>query len=501
LNNGAVSSGDAATGVKEGLMRRIVYASFVLLCLVPSLASAQGRLPADQIDLSQVHVYNSPADVASWPVTTAITQLNMRPTGDPLAGVSLVFSGQQTWPDYWPPGWDGPLQYTVWAVWYAAGQWNAAGIIQMWRSRASTGAPILTDFGKNWIYDSRWGPGWGHYPVVGERMGFFVTAGNARGVYTVTSVRERSNVVMVSLPAGDFANFSFPSTARPSATDFDGDGKADIAVYRPGAGQWWITESGTQSTMGVAWGTSGDIPLSGDFDGDGKSDIAVYRPSTGGWFILESSTNFQASIVRQWGTAGDIPAPGDYDGDGKTDMVVFRPSTGGWFGLLSSTNFTSSATFVWGTNGDRPVPGDYDGDGITDVGVYRPSTGVWYLMKSTTRYASWLTYQWGAIGDVPVPGDYDGDGVTDIAVYRPMTGGWYILKSSSNFTTWLAYQWGTTGDVPVPGDFDGDGKTDLAVFRPSTGSWLILLSSTGNTGYSYSQWGVSTDLPVGLNVR
>jgi hypothetical protein len=40
-------------------------------------------------------------------------------------------------------------------------------------------------------------------------MGFFVTAGNARGVGEVTSVRERSNVVFVSLPAGDVGDFDF----------------------------------------------------------------------------------------------------------------------------------------------------------------------------------------------------------------------------------------------------------------------------------------------------
>jgi len=83
----------------------------------------------------------------------------------------------------------------------------------MWRGRASTGAPILTNFATNWAYDSRWGPMAGYQPHVGEQMGFFLSAGNARGETDVSSVRERTNVVVVALPAGDSGNFTF-SLAR-----------------------------------------------------------------------------------------------------------------------------------------------------------------------------------------------------------------------------------------------------------------------------------------------
>ena len=156
---------------------------------------------ADQMDLRSAAVYNSPADVANWPITTKITALQMLGCN---GGLALTFGAQNYWPDYTPPGWNGPLQYTVWAVVNVNGRWNTAGYIEFWRGRDNTGAPILPlscGFPVNWAYDSRWGPMNGYRPSVGERMGFFVTAGDARNQGGVTSLRERSNVVVVDLPA------------------------------------------------------------------------------------------------------------------------------------------------------------------------------------------------------------------------------------------------------------------------------------------------------------
>ena len=414
----------------------------VLLACTPSWAMP----PHDAINLSQAIVYNSPGDVASWPVTTAITQLTMQPTGSPNDGIGLTFSAQNTWPDYVPPGWDGPLQYTVWAVVKINGQWYTSGFIQMWRGRPNTGAPILTDFAINWAYDGRWGPMAGYHPHVGEQMGFFVTAGNARGVTTVTSVRERSNVVVVNLPANDTGVFTFPDHVRVK-TDFDGDGRADLVVYRPSTGTAYIRSTGTGATAAVGGGLSTDVPVPGDYDGDRKTDFAVFRPSTGEWLLTLSATQTTRTIVL--GAPGDKPVAGDYDGDGLTDLAVYTPSTGTWTVLTSLSNFANRLTGKVGISSDLLVPGDYDGDGRTDMAVYRASTGSWLMLGSTSGFATTRTVTLGSSGDIPVPADYDGDGVTDIATYRPSAGQWSIVKSSDGST--LTSAWGTSGsDVPLP---------------------------------------------------
>ncbi|HEX8607667.1 MAG TPA: peptidoglycan DD-metalloendopeptidase family protein, partial [Pedobacter sp.] len=132
-----------------------------------------------------------------------------------------------------------------------------------------------------------------------------------------------------------------------------------------------------------------------DFDGDGKADVSVFR--NGNWYIQGSISGFSG---RNWGFATDIPAPADFDGDGRTDISVFRD--GNWYWINSSNNQFNAIQF--GQNGDIPVPADFDGDGKADISVFRPSNGTWYRLNSSQNN-QFFAAQFGATGDKPLIGD------------------------------------------------------------------------------------------------
>ena len=113
----------------------------------------------------------------------------------------------------------------------------------------------------------------------------------------------------------DFSNeVVFNAPANPPRIDFDGDGKADIAIYRSSNGGWYIKPSSGAAPYGVGWGGTTYTPVPGDFNGDGKTDIAVYQVSNGAWYIFPSGGGSPYGVG--WGgDASDVPVitnPGTY---------------------------------------------------------------------------------------------------------------------------------------------------------------------------------------------
>jgi uncharacterized repeat protein (TIGR03803 family) len=291
-----------------------------------------------------------------------------------------------------------------------------------------------------------------------------------------------------------------PQGSMPLHADFDGDGKADLAVYRPNDVSWYIRYSSSNYSYADAatheWGDLGDNPLVADFDGDRRNDLVVWRPTNGTWLLRFSSSDYSTTGSYHWGLPGDIPVAADVDGDGRSDLVVWRPTDGTWYVRFSFSNFSTTWRTSWGLPGDIPVVADLDGDRRSDLVVWRPADGTWYVRFSSSDYSTTGSYHWGLPGDLPVAADFDGDGRADLVVWRPTDGTWWVRFSASNFSTTGWTSWGLPGDMPIAADFDGDGKSDLVVWRPADGTWYVRFSSSGYRYMDWYQWGLAADRPL-----
>jgi hypothetical protein len=174
---------------------------------VTSVASAPSAMTVQAFNLQQATILDSPDNFAFFTETARITTLIMGPTG-----INVDFTkkhGSDRWPDIFPPGFSGPIQYCLGLAFKIDGHWYASAPIEMWNDRLEGGGPPQ-DYALNWFYNPiRWSPMTFHQPAVGETIGFFVVAGDVRGFNSNQKLQERSNVVMVPMPDGGGATYTF----------------------------------------------------------------------------------------------------------------------------------------------------------------------------------------------------------------------------------------------------------------------------------------------------
>lgn len=130
----------------------------------------------------------------------------------------------------------------------------------------------------------------------------------------------------------------------------------------------------------------GEQMATADFNGDGRADIAVADMEAGAWIFLSAKDGGYAA--PQFYPTLDYPwaiAAGDLNGDSHLDIVVGNGTPGALSVLLNNGDGTFQAHVDYTYDGgvsdstNSIVVGDADGDGIADVVVGGSSTSVYVV--------------------------------------------------------------------------------------------------------------------------
>jgi len=305
------------------------------------------------------------------------------------------------------------------------------------------------------------GAGWTSIPVAFS---------NGNGIFSVTNSW-----------VGEFGAWAAVPNVDVLAGDFDGDGRTDVALAG-GDPNWWHTMPVAFSRRGgtfkitnldvgifaVRAGMVGTKKVVGDFDGDGKADVAVVGNTASRTMPVAFSRGkgrFDVSDapIGEFAAWAAVPGvkvlAGDFNGDKRSDIALIGGDPAWWStvpvafsngdGTFNVTNHTVyfpggnlSASAAQG--GATVVAGDTNGDGLTDITVISALTDVYTGLSTSDGHftivasrPSDFAMKSHEAGVRAVAGDYNRDGRLDVA----LTGSpfWHTVPvANASGGTWTA---------------------------------------------------------------
>ncbi len=341
----------------------------------------------------------------------------------------------------------------------------------------------------------------------------------------------------------EFSADTFPEAFYPRAVtigDFDGDGKADLAValdevitsielqarLQPStASPVSQTSPGTVLLFGNGDGTFRTVftPLSGDqaiavadFDRDTLPDLVVVQATNAVDLLFGvASGTLRPSTNLPTGEAPLSVTTGDFNGDGIPDVATANSADGTISVFLGNGNRTFQPAVTWsvGTTPAAIAAGDFDGDGKLDLAVANQGSNTVSILtgKGDGTFKPAVNYAAPGGPTYLVLADVNGDGKTDLVLSNQTTANLSVLAGNGDgtFQTAVNYSAGSAPGSLTVRDFNGDGLADIAVTSSADGKVYILFglpaqtisfAAIGNVTFGVAAFNVTATASSGLVV-
>ncbi|NJC74240.1 hypothetical protein HC031_31675 [Planosporangium thailandense] len=337
---------------------------------------------------------------------------------------------------------------------------------------------------------------------------------------------------------------AFAAQAAPKFTaagDFNGDGLDDVALfYDYGVGYVSLWTMNARKGGGFdppvarwyapLWGTGTRFISAGDFNGDGKADIALFYDYGGGSvrvFTLSANGNgdggFAGPFIQWtgpvWGSGTRFISAGDFNGDGKADIALLYdygaghvavftlPASGG--GGLAAPVLRWNGP-VWGAGTRFISAGDFNGDGKADIALLYdygaghvavftlPAGGNGGLAAPVLR---WNGPVWGGGTRLMSAGDFTHDTKSDLSLlYDYGRGHVSVFRLAASSTgngslagpiqVWDGPSWGGGTKFMISGSYTGAATDDIGLFYDYGGGhqamFTLSVAAGGHVGPSYA---------------
>lgn len=311
----------------------------------------------------------------------------------------------------------------------------------------------------------------------------------------------------------DQQTFAAGSGPRGAASgDFNGDGKPDLVTANENDNTVSVLLNTTAAVGAPAFAAHQDFAAGGfpfavaaaDFNGDGRADIAVANAHDATVSVLLNTTapgaltaSFAAQQAFDTGPGANSVAVADVNGDGLPDLIISSFSRSVLSVLVNTTppgattpSFAAHQDFAVGHGSNWGEAIDVNGDGLPDlVSTNSVDNTVSVLINTSAHGSATLTFsaqQTFAVGAKPshvAASDIDGDGRLDLIVANMDDGTVSVLLNTTtpgapaaSFVAQQTYA-AQSGSIAVAAsDVNGDGRPDLLVANGTGSSVSVLVN-------------------------